>query len=1118
MPTLPPHSLHGPVPAHPALPPASQRATETTSQATHRACRIARLLCIGGLLIPLEAAAAAEDISFNRDVRPILADKCFHCHGPDAGSREADLRLDEQAAATAHRDGSPAIVPGSATESLVIERIFADDPDVVMPPPESGRSLTPAEKATLRTWIEEGATWEQHWSFVAPVRPPVPDVNSDWPRNAIDHFVLRRLQQEGLSHAAESAKHKWLRKVTLDLTGLPPTLEELDAFLQDESESAWTTVVDRLLQSPHYGEHMAADWLDAARYADTDGYQNDGPRTMFRYRDWVIDAFNANMPFDQFTIEQLAGDLLPEPTMSQKIATGFNRNHRYNSESGLVLEEFLLENAVDRVDTTSTVWMGLTLGCARCHDHKYDPFSQKEYYQLISFFDNITESGRAIKFGNSEPWIIAPTRKQQQQEQALMQQIAAAEQAFEQARRDGQSAAAEIETWMQAQDPHAATCVAEGLTHRFRFENMQEEQIRVETGTPGLRPGRDGKAATVGGQGVLVLGSKGDVSCHQRSSVSFWLKAENTGSGVVMSRQQKNSRRPGFCVMLHNGHLQFQIVTRWVAGVGTVQTHDTIPPGQWIHVTLTNDGSQRARGQKIWLNGVEADTHILNNTNSNTGGTARGAVLRIGGGIVGDRFHGQVDDLLFFSRTLFDEEIRRLAVPESIARLLHRNPEDRTPAMQEKLLMWAINGALIADVHSDTSRGTDTSSDSGSQEDAPATQKTARITAAPNSLQQLAAAYQELMSLRRQRVSLRDAFPTTMVMEERPENRHTTVRVRGVYDAHGDVVASDTPSTLPALPATQRATRHDLARWLVSGQHPLTARVTVNRFWQTYFGTGLVKTTEDFGLQGELPSHPELLDWLAVEFVESGWDIKALQKMIVLSSTYRQSSRIPMQTAGATAAVRDPDNRLFWRGPRLRLTARQLRDQALFVSGLLTKEIGGPSVSPYQPANLWAEMSNMKYRQSKGKDLYRRGLYTLWKRTVAPPGLAILDAADRENCTVRPKRTNTPLQALTLLNETTFVESARHLAQRMPTEGGSTPVAWVFRLLTCRQPSAEELTALRTARQHYLTEFESNPRAARQFLSVGESKVADGLNPVQLAADTMLCNVLLNLDEVVSRE
>lgn len=1073
-----------------------------------------RLLCLTRVTAAFAviSSAAADEITFNRDIRPILADKCFACHGPDSATREADLRLDQEESATLVTDGTAAIVPGDLASSVMIERINETIPDLVMPPPDSGRSLSADEKQTLQKWISDGAKWEGHWAFTAPKRPqlPVTAALRKWPRNSIDFFIARKLNEAGLTPSPEADKPKWIRRVTFDLTGLPPTIAEVDAFLGDESDRAHEKVVDRLLRSPAYGEHMAAAWLDAARYADTDGYQNDGPRTMFRYRDWVINAFNANMPFDQFTIEQLAGDLLPNATLSQKIATGFNRNHRYNSEAGLVLEEFLLENAVDRVDTTSTVWMGLTLGCARCHDHKYDPLSQKEYYQLISFFDNITESGRAIKFGNSEPWIPAPTNSQQVELKKLDEQLLAARHEMNAAIEPVmQSLDATIEYLSSVKTPNfapdATAEIANGMTHRFRFEDMDEEGIEVEKGGPVLRSGFHGNSATVGGNGILKLGEVGDITCHKRSSISFWLRPERLKSGVILSRQKKSTTRPGFSVELRDGHLQFYIITRWIAGVGMVETVDRLTADEWVHVTLTNDGSQRVSGQQIWINGKLADVTPIHNTNSNTGGTGKGGQLRIGGGVHGDLLKGQVDDLRFYDRTLFEDEIDLLAEPNSISQILAADSDQRTDRMNRKVLQWILEAW-----------GAEAFSSAGNPD---------ILTAA--------SATKKYQQLRLKRTKLLDSFPTSMVMEERPTAKDTHLRVRGVYDSLGDVVNSGTPSVLPPMPPKKQLNRHDFARWLVSGQHPLTARVTVNRYWQHYFGTGLVKTPEDFGAQGELPSHPELLDWLAVDFIASGWDVKAMQKQIVLSATYRQSSAAPAATdssyrseedgplslvATANAMEVDPENRLLWRGPRIRLSARQLRDQALFVSGLMSTDVGGPSVSPYQPAKLWAEMSNMKYKQSKGKDLYRRGLYTIWKRTVAPPSLAILDAADRENCIVRPKRTNTPLQALALLNETTFVESARHLAMRMMTEGGDTSIAFAFQVVTARQPSENELAALTKAKATYLAEFRSNPAEADKLLSVGESKTSNDADPIELAANTMVCNVLLNLDEAVTKE
>lgn len=1062
--------------------------------------------CVGvGLLTALFVATAAsvradERLSFSRDIRPILADKCFHCHGPDATERQADLRLDVESSAMADRDGQPAIVPGRPDSSELVHRILADDADFQMPPPDSGRELSHKDKQALIRWIREGAHWEAHWSFVPPERPVLPDVHeSDWPRNEIDRFVLGRMQEQGLQPSPETDRSAWIRRVTFDLTGLPPTLAEIDAFLADGSPAAFEKVVDRLLHSTRYGEHMAAMWLDAARYADTDGYQNDGPRTMFRWRDWVIEAYNRNMPFDQFTIEQLAGDLLPNATLEQKIATGFNRNHRYNSEAGLVPEEFLLENAVDRVDTTSTIWMGLTMGCARCHDHKYDPFSQREYYQLVSFFDNITECGRAIKFGNSEPWIIAPTASQQQQLEKLDADIRRTKQQLANREAKFDEALHQIPDLLKAADvtgspQNDVSIVSRGRVHYLRFEDLSADGMKVESGTPVLRAGFSGKSATTGGSDILQLGKICDVACQTRSSISFWLKPEVLQSGVILSRQSAGTTRPGFTVEIRDGRLQFYIITRWVAGVGAVETTARLPADQWTHVVLTNDGSQRAKGQQIWLNGALAETTILHNTNSNTGGTKTSAILRLGGGVVGDRFKGQLDELGFYKRTLFKDEISILAEPTSVADILATPRGSRTARMTVKLRHWFATAQL----ESVGRRGAPRKKDP-----------------LPHAISAYANLFGRLQTLREQRVRLLDSFPTTMVMEERALPRDTPVRIRGEYHNHGAIVSSDTPSVFPPLPDGPEPARLRFARWLVSGNHPLTARVAVNRYWQQYFGQGLVNTPEDFGMQGAVPSHPKLLDWLAVEFVESGWDVKALQKRIVLSATFRQSSRVQRTKAGES--VIDPLNRFLSRGPRLRLTARQLRDQALYVAGLMTPDIGGPSVSPYQPAGLWAEMSNMQYRQAKGKDLYRRGLYTIWKRTVAPPSLAILDAADRESCSVRPKRTNTPLQALTLLNETTFVEAARHLANRMQSEAGEDAVEFAFRTVTGRSPTASELSALNESRAEFQAEFEADEDAAGKLLSVGESPIPESRSLPRLAADTLLCNLILNLDEALTK-
>jgi hypothetical protein len=973
----------------------------------------------------------AREISFNRDVLPILSDACFTCHGPDSEAREADLRLDLEADAKAHRDGFPAIAAGNPAESELIFRILNEEPDEVMPPPEAHRQLTAAEKQTLNDWITQGARWEKHWAFVKPASPPLPKPsNPEWPRNPIDHFILHTLDQKELPPSPEASREKILRRVTLDLTGLPPTLQELQSFLSDKKPGAYERVIDQLLASPRYGETMALPWLEAARFADTDGYQFDGPRSMWRWRDWVIEAYNSNKPFDEFTIEQLAGDLLPDPTLEQKIATGFNRNHRYNSEAGLVVEEFLLENAVDRVDTTSTVFLGLTMGCARCHDHKYDPLSQKNYYEMLAFFNNIPEFGRAVKAGNSEPYISAPTRPQQLQLASLEDKVTAAKTAISRIPSSPVNASSPL--------------VIQGLNYQHPPEVVSfdgNESLNIPN-TPLTRkkdaPGR-----------FEVF------SPLSRFSVSLWVKPADLDSGTIISRQSgNNALATGFNLSLRDGHLRYSIITRWIAGVAQVETTERLPANEWTHLTLTFHGQLRATNQHIFINGKEAPLQILHNTNSNTGSAKKATPLRLGG-YPGDYFKGDLRDLRVYNRPLKSREILTLA----------GNPEAR---LQTLFL-----------------------------EQGPARK-----------------AYQELIAAEEKRDQFIRTLPTTMVMRENPTEKETFIRKRGVYHSLGEKVTRDVPDILPPLSKDLPRNRLGLARWIVSPDNPLTARVTVNRYWQKYFGTGLVKTSEDFGVQGENPSHPELLDWLATEFIRSGWNVKHLQKLIVTSATYRQQSNLTPKLLEV-----DPHNRLLARGPRQRLPAHVIRDQALFLSGLLVEKIGGPSVSPYQPENLWIEMSmGQKYKQSTGDDLFRRSLYTIWKRTVNPPSMAILDAADREACSVGTKRTNTPLQALTLLNETAFVESARKLAERILHENPRDPVAHAFKIVTLRDPRPDENEILTQGLREYLAHFRANPDAAKSLTTIGTAPAPKDLDPIELAAHTTLANVLLNLDEVITRE
>jgi hypothetical protein len=789
-------------------------------------------------------------VVFNRDVRPVLSDTCFPCHGPDPGKRKAGLRLD-----TAD-GGRRTVVPGKPAESELFRRITAADEKERMPPAKSGRRLTPAQVELLRRWIEQGAAWQPHWAYLPPQRPALPAVkNTSWPRNPVDHFVLGRLEREGLAPSPEAAKPTLLRRVSLDLTGLPPTPAEVDTFLADTAPGDYERAVDRLLASPRYGERMALDWLDAARYADSNGYQEDRTRTLWPWRDWVVAAFNRNLPFDQFTVEQLAGDLLPGATAEQKIATGFHRNHMLNGEGGRIPEESRVDYVVDRVDTTATVWLGLTLGCARCHSHKFDPFTQKEYFRLYAYFNSVAETGAVDRRGNANPVLRLPTPEQKERLAKLTAEIA-----------------------------------------------EREREVKAATPTITLAPEDAGRAA--------------------------------------------------------------------------------------------------------------------------------------------------------------------------LARLL-RLPSPASAALD-------FPSVLLAEV--------------------PRLQPT----------------YAKLAEARKALDETDKAVLEVMVMEDRPQPRDTFVLVRGAYDKYGEKVAPGVPASLPPPPAGAPPNRLGLARWLVSPDNPLTARVAVNRTWQLFFGAGMVKTAEDFGVQGEPPSHPELLDWLATEFVRTGWDVKRLHRLIVTSATYRQSSRVtPLRRE------RDPDNRLLARGPRYRLSSHTLRDQALALSGLLVERVGGPPVRPYQPPGIWEELSYnfFRYEQDKGASLYRRSLYTFWRRTVGPPDL--FDTPTRQVCTVRQVRTNTPLHALTLLNDVTYVEAARVLAERLMTQGGATPeerVAHLFRLATARPPTGAERQILLAAFERLRQQYQADPSAATKLVGAGDWPRDPKLDVSELAAYTGLASLVLNLDEVISKE
>ena len=1073
---------------------------------------LAGLISTAALAAP-STAGKDDAVDFGFDVLPVLSDRCFACHGPDESQRKTELRFDTEAGAFAELAGGGfAIVRGEPEKSVLLERIISDDPARRMPPAYLGHDkLSDAEIERIRRWIEQGAEWQKHWSFTAPRRAELPAIEGrtveqeQWPRNAIDRFVLARLEREGLEPSQEAARATLIRRVTLDLTGLPPTPAQVDAFVNGRSPDAYAKVVDRLLDSPHYGEKMASHWLDAARYADTNGYQSDGVRSMWRWRDWVIGAFNRNMGFDQFTIEQIAGDLLPNATRDQIIATGFNRNHRTTAEGGSVEEEFRVEYVADRVETTSTVWMGLTVGCARCHDHKYDPITQKEFYQLFAYFNNVPERGLVYNFGNEHPYIQAPTPEQETRLAELDAQVA-------RTRRELQALEPKIarsqkgwEKWLRG----AGTSdwqPRDGLILHFKLDGdlredtgvyrRRESRKPLETPDPAkeVRPtfvdsggesadtaaafvkGRVGQAASLDGKRHIDGGPGFKLDFLDPFSFAAWIRP-TSANGAILSKAESFRTGQGHGLYLREGKVFLYVNRRWTDISLRLQTERALELNQWHHVLVTYNGKRAAKYVHIYINGEEWAKDVLFDELTFPFSTKEPFRIGAGGGEPG--FEGLIDDVRVYDRALSSDEAAALPLLETVAQIAAIASGKRTRAQRHKMRFAFLD------------------------------------LAAPEEVQ---LAQQRYRDARRERELFNESIPTVMVMKESETPRDAFVLRRGSYDAPGEKVAPGVPSILPPLREGWENNRLGLARWLVDPANPLTARVTVNRFWQSLFGVGLVKTVEDFGTQGERPVHPELLDWLAAEFVESGWDVKALLKTIVTSATYRQASKVTPELI-----ERDPENRLLARGPRYRLPAGTIRDQALAVSGLLVDDIGGPSVRPYQPEGLWVELTSAgaKYEHDKDDKLYRRSLYTYWKRTVAPPAMMTFDATDRETCTVRETRTNTPLQALNLMNDVTYVEASRKLAERMMTEGGATPderIAHGFRLALARTARPKERGVLRGVFERFRDKYADDPDAAAKLLAEGESDYDESLDKAELAAYAGIASLILNLDEAVTKE
>jgi mono/diheme cytochrome c family protein len=1043
---------------------------------------LSRLAVLAAVATP---AAGQDRLLYNRDVRPILAENCFACHGPDSAARKADLRLDVRDQAVEMK----AVVPGQPDQSGLVERIFAADDREVMPPPKSHKTLTAAQKATLKRWVAEGAEYQPHWSLIAPRRPAVPAVkDTGWVRTPIDAFVLAELEKRGLKPAPEADRRTIARRLSLDLVGLPPRPEDVEAFVADKAPDAYEKYVDRLLASPHWGEHRGRYWLDAARYADTHGIHFDNFREIWSYRDWVINAFNRNLTFDRFTVEQLAGDLLPNPTLDQRIATGFNRCNITTNEGGIIDEEYAVLYTRDRTETVNQVWMGLTAGCAVCHDHKFDPLTMREFYSMAAFFNNFAVPVRDGNIPNPAPIIPVPRAEDRARYDELAKELAAAR-----GRLDARKEAArdDFAEWLKTADPAdlAGKVPTEGLVlHAPLSEGAGKISKMVVGGKERTAKWASGydwttaradkedktKAFTVRSGPSVELADVGDFDRAQPFAVSMWLTISKRGTtGAVIARMDEGSEFRGWDVWLQADRVGMHLIHAYPQDALKVVATAPLVPGKWVHVTVAYDGSGKAAGAKVYYDGEPQPVDVENDALKST--TRTTVPLKIGQRHAGQRVNGvALSDLRVYDRPITAIDAQQLAGSQRSADILAKPAEKRTAKETDELFTWWM-------VNFDAEYN--------------------RLAAAQRKVQD-------------EEVAIRGRGTIAHVAVEKKTPPEAYMLHRGEYDQRRDKVGPATPKVLPAFPEDLPKNRLGFARWLLRDDHPLTARVTVNRFWQELFGTGLVRTAGDFGVTGELPSHPELLDWLAVEF-RTDWDVKRFFKLLVTSAAYRQSAAVTPEKL-----EKDRDNRLLSRGPRYRLDAEVIRDYALSASGLLVPKLGGPSVKPYQPEGVWEAVamigSNTRdYKRDKGESLYRRSLYTFWKRSAPPASMEVLNAPNRETCTVRRDRTNTPLQALVTLNDVQFVEAARHLATAAMKS--KEPADLMARRLLARPLTAEEAKVVKAVYGDLRTHYLWKPAEARKLIAVGESKADPALDPSELAAWTMVANQLMNLDEVLNK-
>lgn len=1034
-------------------------------------------------------APSVAKLQYNRDIRPILAENCFACHGPDSAARKANLRIDRPGDAYAVRDGRIPIAKGKPDNSEVFKRLIGKGP--IMPPVSTHKKLTPVQIATVKRWIAEGAEYQPHWSYIAPKRPALPTVkNTKWVRNTIDTFILAKIEAAGLTPAPEADRRTLARRLSLDLTGLPPAPADVENFVNDKSPNAYEKLVDKFMAMPQWGEHRGRFWLDAARYADTHGIHFDNYREMWSYRDWVIKAFNDNMRYDRFTIEQLAGDLLPNPSLSQRVATGFNRNNITTNEGGVIPEEYNVLYTRDRTETVSQIWLGTTANCAVCHDHKFDPLSQREFYQMAAFFNNTTQNPMDGNIKDTPPIIPVPKEEDQDRFAAIAGQIDEAQKQVEARKANSRDDFNKALAGGSFTSIHA-DIGAEALVFQAPLNEGKGKEITVLNNgqkktytTPGNAVWEAGyvyeKAFKSRGNSSFVLPEIGDIEKNQPFSVSVWVKLpRNDTGGAIIARMDEPADYRGWDIWVEGNRVGTHIVNKWPDNALKVVTNDPLEAGRWHHVAVTYDGSMKAAGVKVYVDGTLKSLSV---TADGLNGTIRTNVpLKIGQRNTSAVIENLgIHDLRLYHRVLSDDEAGRIGRNARVAWLLAQKQGNLKANEREELFTWWLNGQ-------------------------DPTYRDARS---------------KLKGLENERQMILSRGTIAHVSQEKTAEAMAYILHRGEYDKRRDQVKPATPSIMPPMPADLPKNRLGFAKWLLMPQHPLTTRVTVNRFWQEVFGQGLVRTAGDFGISGELPSHPELLDWMALEFRAMDWDIKKFFKLLVTSATYRQSNIITPEKK-----LKDPSNKLYARGTRFRMDAEMIRDYALASSGLLVRKLGGPSVKPYQPDGVWEAVamigSNTRdYRRDSGENLYRRSMYTFWKRSAPPASMEILNAPNRETCVVRRERTNTPMQAMVTLNDVQFVEAARALAERTLKEGGKTAnsrIDYMARRLLARPLTPKELPIVTKSIGDLEKYYSTRAEDAKLLIRQGESKPDSNLPAESLAAWTMLANQLLNLDEVLNK-